>query len=177
MGAGIFLSTPSARRATIDRSTLRPLEFDFYPRPPRGGRPTDDHPPGRPFQISIHALREEGDVGADAIIGVRFQFLSTPSARRATRSDRWAGTRPAISIHALREEGDCFPHCAFIVLLLFLSTPSARRATLSMAWTHLPFGFLSTPSARRATCAADAMQAPDLISIHALREEGDKCSF
>ena len=132
MGAGIFLSTPSARRATIDRSTLRPLEFDFYPRPPRGGRPTDDHPPGRPFQISIHALREEGD---------------------------------------------CFPHCAFIVLLLFLSTPSARRATLSMAWTHLPFGFLSTPSARRATCAADAMQAPDLISIHALREEGDKCSF
>ena len=152
---GQFLSTPSARRATIDRSTLRPLEFDFYPRPPRGGRPTDDHPPGRPFQISIHALREEGDVGADAIIGVRFQFLSTPSARRATRSDRWAGTRPAISIHALREEGDCFPHCAFIVLLLFLSTPSARRAT----------------------CAADAMQAPDLISIHALREEGDKCSF
>ena len=33
-------------------------------------------------------------------------FLSTPSARRATRPQRSPTTRRAISIHALREEGD-----------------------------------------------------------------------
>ena len=35
--------------------------------------------------ISIHALREEGDLLGDSGMGARFQFLSTPSARRATR--------------------------------------------------------------------------------------------
>ena len=34
--------------------------------------------------ISIHALREEGDVGGDLIVAVGILFLSTPSARRAT---------------------------------------------------------------------------------------------
>ena len=36
-------------------------------------------------------------------------FLSTPSARRATRSDAGFGIYPSISIHALREEGDTIP--------------------------------------------------------------------
>ena len=56
--------------------------------------------------ISIHALREEGDplgtCNADRID----IFLSTPSARRATRGVGRAGARQKISIHALREEGD-----------------------------------------------------------------------
>ena len=34
------------------------------------------------------------------------QFLSTPSARRATKTPRLWYTRGDISIHALREEGD-----------------------------------------------------------------------
>ncbi len=34
-------------------------------------------------------------------------------------------------------------------------------------------GFLSTPSARRATGAATLMLKARIISIHALREEGD----
>ena len=34
-----FLSTPSARRATRKCSGGVPLTLDFYPRPPRGGRP------------------------------------------------------------------------------------------------------------------------------------------
>ena len=60
--------------------------MDFYPRPPRGGRPQGwEHTDHRP-SISIHALREEGD------------FLST---------DRLVILIP-ISIHALREEGDRF---------------------------------------------------------------------
>ena len=80
----LFLSTPSARRAT--RTTAHPFSpaRDFYPRPPRGGRPVTQsifsppcyfypRPPrgGRPILrsavlaakgISIHALREEGDL-------------------------------------------------------------------------------------------------------------------
>ena len=34
---------------------------DFYPCPPRGGRPLVDHRVLNPRDISIHALREEGD--------------------------------------------------------------------------------------------------------------------
>ena len=35
-------------------------------------------------QISIHALREEGDLARLVAFHRSFQFLSTPSARRAT---------------------------------------------------------------------------------------------
>ena len=55
----------------------------------------------------------------------------------------------------------------------FLSTPSARRATNTEAVKLLLKEFLSTPSARRATeCFAKHCRKA-LISIHALREEGD----
>ena len=78
-----FLSTPSARRATntlvhrldeleISIHALReegdaseraghPLMFNFYPRPPRGGRLVRNLSPPFDIPISIHALREEGD--------------------------------------------------------------------------------------------------------------------
>ena len=56
---------------------------NFYPRPPRGGRPTS----------SSSRLACSG-------------FLSTPSARRATCKLRNLRDFEAISIHALREEGD-----------------------------------------------------------------------
>ena len=78
------------------------------------------------------------------------QFLSTPSARRATDGD--------ISHYAVIE---------------FLSTPSARRATSNNSFSIRFFLFLSTPSARRATIDQQAEIDSYLISIHALREEGD----
>ena len=56
----------------------------------------------------------------------------------------------------------------------FLSTPSARRATYSISWNDARGEFLSTPSARRATCKMDFEQRNGKISIHALREEGDR---
>ena len=101
-----FLSTPSARRATFGRSwTVTALSY-FYPRPPRGGRPSKP-----PFccaltRISIHALREEGDSPFWHINDVAQIFLSTPSARRATRQRGPCRHHRSISIHALREEGD-----------------------------------------------------------------------
>ena len=36
--------------------------------------------------ISIHALREEGDPSVEEQLDGQIQFLSTPSARRATRT-------------------------------------------------------------------------------------------
>ena len=58
-----FLSTPSARRATL-RSVRQDVRND----------------------ISIHALREEGDAPLCSGLECLYQFLSTPSARRATRT-------------------------------------------------------------------------------------------
>ena len=124
-----FLSTPSARRATSSECSRTTERRYFYPRPPRGGRPTVLRAVVPHDGISIHALREEGDwVGGRHRRRPR-SFLSTPSARRATSSAcRPAdagrhfyprpprGGRPGgmpnpravkeISIHALREEGD-----------------------------------------------------------------------
>ena len=57
----LFLSTPSARRATHYHC----------------------HRPDR-VVISIHALREEGDIDFFSRLCFPFRFLSTPSARRAT---------------------------------------------------------------------------------------------
>ena len=58
--------------------------------------------------ISIHALREEGDGIVYTINVLPSQFLSTPSARRATILVTFLGGNCIISIHALREEGDGF---------------------------------------------------------------------
>ena len=79
----LFLSTPSARRATtINRLSVKAL------------------------RISIHALREEGDRERRNARGHPVIFLSTPSARRATAQRSGLKSLLNISIHALREEGD-----------------------------------------------------------------------
>ena len=58
------------------------------------------------FEISIHALREEGDMMSSVFHPGMLSFLSTPSVRRATHGGKRTGHQQAISIHALREEGD-----------------------------------------------------------------------
>ena len=55
----------------------------------------------------------------------------------------------------------------------FLSTPSARRATACRCTMFRERKFLSTPSARRATVQFFFRAGDHVISIHALREEGD----
>ena len=57
----LFLSTPSARRATHLLLTDWRYKTYFYPRPPRGGRRLFLEPLRHGCPISIHALREEGD--------------------------------------------------------------------------------------------------------------------
>ena len=79
-----FLSTPSARRATAFVSPESSPGRNFYPRPPRGGR--HEHLTAEVVRanISIHALREEGDFYVATAHRHLTIFLSTPSARRAT---------------------------------------------------------------------------------------------
>ena len=169
-----FLSTPSARRATERPAGPYPDACNFYPRPPRGGRHQACGAARSPGEISIHALREEGDTStaSGTLPGAYFyprpprggrpqgaarprgggyfyprpprggrlttlnypkiieKFLSTPSARRATRYSLPAQVDRSISIHALREEGDLLSMGIVPGMCLFLSTPSARRATL-----------------------------------------------
>ena len=62
----------------------RSIPPDFYPRPPRGGRPVAERVLVILRRISIHALREEGDRGLYHHAARLELFLSTPSARRAT---------------------------------------------------------------------------------------------
>ena len=64
-------------------------------------------------------------------------------------------------------------HIISLILTVFLSTPSVRRATRQITYTLPRFKFLSTPSVRRATVTIVTRTATIVISIHALRTEGD----
>ena len=171
--ATTFLSTPSARRATgytLQAKTGNDISIhalreegdkgghtentglsDFYPRPPRGGRPAYRRSTRGWIFISIHALREEGDRRCPTIHLREEHFYPRPPR---------GGRRRDGVIRARRK--------------LFLSTPSARRATVwPLSMLHPGTVFLSTPSARRATFFDLSARPGPAISIHALREEGD----
>ena len=84
----------------------------------------------------------------------RYRFLSTPSARRATRQIFHRAVGELISIHALREEGDLTAFNAGALHFNFYPRPprGGRRAQHGRLSTRRRT-FLSTPSARRATSA------------------------
>ena len=104
------------------------VQGDFYPRPLRGGRPDTVNAAMQPFKFlstpSARRATREPTPRTEAM-----QFLSTPSARRATKPETDIRIDKLISIHALCEEGDRFQFFHKIRLGVFLSTPSARRAT------------------------------------------------
>ena len=81
---------------------------------------------------------------------------------------------PAISIHALREEGDRLQGTVWQVQQNFNPRPPRGGRQLPLE-IRQRFGiFQSTPSARRATAGKRHNNQQNFISIHALREEGDK---
>ena len=129
---------------------------NFYPRPPRGGR--------RP-ELQCCCTK-------------RRIFLSTPSARRATLCLVVTFHFRDISIHALREEGDTLQSKSTERLFDFYPRPprGGRRAQHGRLSTRRRT-FLSTPSARRVTRQIFHRAVGELISIHALREEGDLTAF
>ena len=172
MDAFEFLSTPSARRATsaachraaashISIHALRE-EGDLLTRLPVLLR-----------TISIHALREEGDNTAEVLRDEAKEFLSTPSARRATCGAVRGWLRATISIHALREEGDTDKIPDLRRFRISIHALREEGDAYNWAVGVSDYLFLSTPSARRATFQGWCYTELAYISIHALREEGD----
>ena len=126
--AGRFLSTPSARRATPMSRSICARRSKFLSTPSARRATLYNHRHAHCCQISIHALREEGDLSAS-----------------------YYYTFSKISIHALREEGDQRQPCIVAKLLYFYPRPP-RGGRLQPDFAYwLLVGFLSTPSARRAT--------------------------
>ena len=173
----LFLSTPSARRATSVSPQEPTVQPYFYPRPPRGGRP------GVVFSSATSMI-----------------FLSTPSARRATdisRSD--ARKIIQISIHALREEGDATSSTATTARSNFYPRPPRGGRPYLLLTSTRPQNFYPRPprGGRPRPCPCSltvsdfyprpprggrqllqGFQHPHIpISIHALREEGDLCGI
>ena len=79
--------------------------------------------------ISIHTLCEEGDEIYHFQAVQKFQFQSTPSVKRATKSKKREHKDIEISIHTLCEEGDVLPSAVNRGGKIFQSTPSVKRAT------------------------------------------------
>ena len=165
---------------------------DFYPRPPRGGR----HHPAiisrEQKEISIHALREEGDPvrnelyhhhqhfyprpprggrrSSSAWQAIRAQFLSTPSARRATPGQTPGMPRP-LHFYPRPPRGGRLPLIdGADTLRDFYPRPprGGRRGIRDM--TVLERLFLSTPSARRATVSVvDLDETAEFLSTPSAR--------
>ena len=145
-----FLSTPSARRATSSRDFLYSS-----------------------MSISIHALREEGDLAAICSTAPRFTISIHALREEGDVTLRYAVWGFFISIHALREEGDRVAGFFFCHSANFYPRPPrGGRPVFRLLWLYHSI-FLSTPSARRATHPYSSWERGSNISIHALREEGD----
>ena len=126
--AAQFLSTPSVRRATFLYALDHSHKNNFYPRPPCGGRLAPGCRAIRLVQISIHALRAEGDPRDAGGCWACGYFYPRPPCGGRRRDPALCpghadfyprppcGGRPVkrymasgffyISIHALRAEGD-----------------------------------------------------------------------
>ena len=81
--SSVFLSTPSARRATLRGHPDGSRSRNFYPRPPRGGRRTTTRSFRRTFNFYPRPPRG-GRQRRAVNVTISDVFLSTPSARRAT---------------------------------------------------------------------------------------------
>ena len=146
-----FLSTPSARRATGRFLAEESESKNFYPRPPRGGR--------LERKIEQHERKHfyprpprGGRLISRAPMWLPPIFLSTPSARRAT-AVVWPHPVSVMHFYPRPPRGGRRRHRVRDTQgVQFLSTPSARRATMKARFPQaVDVVFLSTPSARRAT--------------------------
>ena len=173
-GLELFQSTPSARRATEGDHGRDPRHRHFNPRPPRGERP----------DARRHPAVKRGDFNPRPPRGGRrrrarqcrciYKFQSTPSARRAT----WARTSSRFRFDDFNPRpprgGRPEMPASRRVGVKFQSTPSARRATCKMPgrWRPRP-DFNPRPPRGGRPIDWHFPEPCFVISIHALREEGD----
>ena len=150
-----FQPTPSSRRATASTTPSTFSRFYFNPRPPRGGRPSDQ---ARVRNCTFHFNPRPprgGRLNRNGPTFLLLRFQPTPSSRRATRHSparprrrpTYFNPRPPrggrrhqpphpgpggrISTHALLAEGDRLTEAISALEPEFQPTPSSRRATAS----------------------------------------------
>ena len=134
--------------------------------------------------ISIHALREEGDDLQNRQRGKRWP-ISIHALREEGDLDAWHyADNYKISIHALREEGDHDYFTSCLPSPLFLSTPSARRATAKTERKHPAFVSLYTSlhKLQRDACKTNRKITPLLaqtagIPVRSVPENHVCCRF
>ena len=169
--------------------------YDFYPRPPGGGRLLKSVCISASCFISIHALRVEGDIYAKHSVSRRRHFYPRPPGGGRHEVFR----HPTVFLHfyprppgggrqfcaaRARRQFYFYPRppgggrrevsCLHRKGAGFLSTPSGWRATPRPVNVSPSLRFLSTPSGWRATAGRYYVFEGRLcISIHALRVEGD----
>ena len=147
-----FLSTPSARRATHRCSVLVHV-----------------------WRISIHALREEGDWAALSRLPRPLYFYPRPPRGGRRCHQRLHGREDQISIHALREEGDMSNTDVTIEQQDFYPRPprGGRPEEQRQLYQRQADFYPRPPRGGRHFCFFGACIVL-VISIHALREEGDR---
>ena len=146
----------------------------FYPRPPRGGRHLEALRVILGVEISIHALREEGDTWAFFAVAVAV-FISIHALREEGDLQPVYGRHRfcQISIHALREEGDRTADEHQVQRRYFYPRPprGGRQEERRLLMRLLR---ISIHALREEGDTLRKLQKSRLrISIHALREEGD----
>ncbi len=150
VGLHSFLSTPSARRATqAIRKHIDDEDISIHALREEGDWSREDMQ--NECNISIHALREEGDAGVKTFMR-RCCSISIHALRE--EGDALPAGIPAsesISIHALREEGDSTYAATGEGKEHFYPRPPRGGRPLTALFFGIDAVFLSTPSARRAT--------------------------
>ena len=179
-----FLSTPSARRATL---TSFFSFFDLLLISIHALREEGDGILGvlNPHKyISIHALREEGDAARCCCAAAQQHFYPRPPRGGRLMVTLLLAVVNEISIHALREEGDRYFSPMPFDMILFLSTPSARRATAKTE--RKPSAFVSLYTSlhklQRGACKTNRKITPLLaqtagIPVRSVWENHVRCLF
>ena len=148
-------------------------DYDFNPRPPRGGRQdvlvnVDLH-----RHISIHAPPRGGATNLSGLCYGQGQFQSTPPARGAT------GVWPddycsyGISIHAPREGGDHGNGGDGIARRISIHAPREGGDVFVGHFAGQHFDFNPRPPRGGRLDLFTILSADSCISIHAPREGGD----
>ena len=150
VSAILFLSTPSARRATAAKG--------------QGNIQV---------QISIHALREEGDGTRRPMVPKPSNFYPRPPRGGRPKATEAAEAKEYFYPRPPRGGRRTTPRYSNITKNFYPRPPRGGRPSPADAKGAGKI-FLSTPSARRATPQVTAPAGGWAISIHALREEGDR---
>ena len=194
--AGAFLSTPPSRVATGVPLFFRRPPGGFYPRHPRGWRPSRTAPRAGSRWVSIHATLAGGD-SSTVILGCYTSVcLSTPPSRVATagpcqahrrhprfyprhprgwRPPRWAACRPPACFYPRHPRGwRPAAQTTGGTIQMFLSTPPSRVATHTTACYNQDTTrfYPRHPRGWRPSVEAHNVNV-EFVSIHATLAGGD----